>query len=122
MSEVADDTPMHANILKAARSVSNLMALWALCRHRACRRLGQCRAVPLTCWDECIELAPAAVSEFVFTLFAQQENFDLDDALARVPEEVGEEWQTWHEAVRRMTGPRSYKPRRDDGDGQASPG
>lgn len=106
---------MPSKVLKSARHVSDLLALWALCENRTCRKLGQCRAVPPRCWSECMELAPDAASEFVFTLLeGKEENLSFEDALADVPEELVAEWSAWHEAVTRITGRPSMKPRRGE--------
>jgi hypothetical protein len=98
--------------LKSARHVSDMMALWALCEQPACRKLGRCRAVPLTCLKECIELVPDGAGAFVFALFeGKDEGLPFEEALARVPEELGEEWRNWHNAVTRITGRPSMLPR-----------
>jgi hypothetical protein len=111
MPEVATKLTISPKRLQSARDISDMLVLWALCKHRACRKAGQCRVVPITCWDECMDLAPGPARDFVFALFDGKEyDLSFEDALAKVPEELGEEWCAWHEAVRKMTGRPSFKP------------
>ena len=91
--------------LQAARNYSDLMALWALCEQRTCRKLGRCRAVPLTCLRDCMELVPQGAGAFVLALFGgKDQGFSFDEALARIPDDLHEEFSIWHQAVTRMTG------------------
>lgn len=111
MPDIVAKRVLPTNMLKSARHISDMLALWALCEQRGCRTRGQCSAVPPTCWKNCIKLTPGPVSEFVFTLFSgREQNLSFDEALRRVPEELGEEWSAWHDAVTRMTGRPSMKP------------
>jgi hypothetical protein len=94
-----------AERLNSARSLSNLLALWAMCEHRTCRKSGRCRAVPLTCLKNCADYVPSDVGGFVWGLFQDKaDGLSFDESFENASEELAGEFFAWHEAVSRITG------------------
>lgn len=102
------------NMLRSARNVSDMLALWSLCREQKCRKAGTCRVTQMTCWHECLDLVPGPVLAFVFGLFEsrEEEKLSFKEALARIPEPWHEQWSIWHQTVARITGRPSLNPAR----------